>query len=63
MWLKRQTKTAALAMITQRRQTHASHVDFDSFTVYMCDNSSGRSEIYRKAPQNLLEVIRLNIGL
>jgi len=23
-------------MITQRRQTYASHVDFDSFTVFMC---------------------------
>jgi len=34
MWLKRlETKTAALAMITHRRQTYASHVDFDSFTV------------------------------
>jgi len=37
MWLKRlQTKTAALAMITQHMQTYASHVDFDSFTVFMC---------------------------
>ena len=37
MWLKRlQTKTAALAMITQHMQTYASHVDFDSFTAFMC---------------------------
>ena len=35
-WLKEiQTKIAALAMITQPRQTSASHMDFDSFTVLM----------------------------
>ena len=34
MWLKRlKTKIATLAMITQRRLTYASHMDFDSFTV------------------------------
>jgi len=36
MVVKNQTKIATLAMITQRRQTYASHVDFDSFTVFMC---------------------------
>ena len=37
MWLKRlETKIAALAMITQHWQTYSSHVDFDSFTVFMC---------------------------
>jgi len=36
MVVKTQTKIATLAMITQRRQTYASHVDFDSFTVFMC---------------------------
>jgi len=35
-WLKKlQTQIAALAMITQHRQTYASHMDFDSFTVFM----------------------------
>ena len=33
---KTQTKIATLAIITQRRQTYASHVDFDSFSVFMC---------------------------
>jgi len=34
------TKIAALAMITQRRQMYASHVDLDLFTVFMCLFSS-----------------------
>ena len=35
-WLKRlKTKIATLAMITQRRLTYASHMDFDSFTVFI----------------------------
>jgi len=32
---KTRNKIATLAMITQRRQTYASHEDFDSFTVFM----------------------------
>jgi len=32
----KETKIAALAIITQRKQTYASHVDLDSFTVFIC---------------------------
>jgi len=49
-WLKK-TKIAALAMITQRGQTYASHVDFDSFICFYLStwphfdpkNSKGKS--------------------
>ena len=45
--IKTQTKIATLAMITQRRQTYASDVDFDSFTFFSVNfdakNSEGKS--------------------
>ena len=33
--VKKALKIATLAMITQRRLTYASHMDFDSFTVFI----------------------------